>query len=57
MVLLEDSGALLGLVLALAGVTMAEITADPRWDAAGSLGIGVLLGLAFIAVVISFLLE
>jgi len=43
-VLLEDSGALLGLVLALAGVTMAEITGDPRWDAAGSLGIGVLLG-------------
>ncbi len=42
-VLLEDSGAELGLFLALFGVAMAEITDNPRWDAAGSLGIGVLL--------------
>ncbi|MBW3573824.1 MAG: cation diffusion facilitator family transporter [Actinobacteria bacterium] len=42
-VLLEDSGAELGLLIALFGIAMARITGDPRWDAAGSLGIGVLL--------------
>ena len=50
-VLLEDSGALLGLVLALAGVVMARITHEPRWDAAGSIAIGVLLVL--IAIVLA----
>ena len=42
-VLLEDTGALLGLVVALLGVTMAVVTDDGRWDGAGSLAIGVLL--------------
>jgi cation diffusion facilitator family transporter len=42
-VLLEDSGAEIGLVFALFGVIMAHVTGNPRWDAAGSLGIGVLL--------------
>ena len=42
-VLLEDVGALLGLTFALVGVTLAEITGNPRWDAVGSLAIGVLL--------------
>jgi cation diffusion facilitator family transporter len=42
-VLLEDVGAEIGLMLALVGVGMAQITDNPRWDAAGSLGIGVLL--------------
>jgi cation diffusion facilitator family transporter len=42
-VLLEDAGAELGLFLALGGIVVAQITGDPRWDAAGSLGIGVLL--------------
>jgi cation diffusion facilitator family transporter len=42
-VLLEDTGALLGLVLALIGVSAAEVTGNPRWDAAGSIGIGILL--------------
>jgi cation diffusion facilitator family transporter len=42
-VLLEDLGALLGLVIALAGVALAAWTGDPRWDAAGSVAIGALL--------------
>jgi cation diffusion facilitator family transporter len=50
-VLLEDIGALLGLAIALVGVTLAEVTGEPRWDAAGSLGIGLLLGV--IAVVLA----
>jgi cation diffusion facilitator family transporter len=43
-VLLEDVAALCGLGLALLGVTLATITHDDRWDGAGSLCIGVLLG-------------
>ncbi len=43
-VLLEDVAALSGLLLALIGVTVATITHDDRYDAAGSIAIGVLLG-------------
>ncbi len=42
-VLLEDSGALVGLTFALVGVILAAITGNGRWDALGSLAIGVLL--------------
>ena len=42
-VLLEDIGAELGLVVALVGLGIADATGDPRWDAAGSITIGVLL--------------
>ena len=42
-VLLEDTGALIGLGIALFGVCMAAVTDEPRWDAAGSLAIGILL--------------
>ncbi len=42
-VILEDLGALLGLGLALAGVTLASWTGNGMWDAIGSVGIGVLL--------------
>jgi len=42
-VLLEDTGALIGLVFALAGVVLAGMTGDSRYDALGSLGIGILL--------------
>jgi cation diffusion facilitator family transporter len=45
-VLLEDTAALIGLVLAFAGVGLAVLTHDGRWDGAGSLAIGLLLGLA-----------
>ena len=42
-VLLEDFGALIGLVFALIGVTLAVVTGDGRWDGAGALAIGSLL--------------
>lgn len=42
-VLLEDIGAELGLIFAMGGVVTAELTGNPRWDALGSLSIGVLL--------------
>ncbi|MCX4474213.1 cation diffusion facilitator family transporter [Micromonospora sp. NBC_01655] len=42
-VLLEDLGALVGLVFALFGVGMTLITGDGRWDAAGTAMIGILL--------------
>ena len=48
--LLEDSGALVGLMLALGGVGMALITDDSVWDAYATLAIGVLL--AVIAVIL-----
>ena len=48
-VLLEDVGAEVGLILALGGLTVAEVTGNPRWDAVGSISIGVLLvGIAVI---------
>jgi cation diffusion facilitator family transporter len=43
-VLLEDTAALVGLVIALIGVSLAVITGDDAWDGVGSLTIGVLLG-------------
>ncbi|MEM7437643.1 MAG: cation diffusion facilitator family transporter [Myxococcota bacterium] len=42
-VLLEDLGALTGLVLALLGVSIAWSTGDSRWDAYATIAIGVLL--------------
>lgn len=50
-VLLEDLGALLGLVLALGGVVLVVLTGDPAWDAYATLTIGVLL--AVIAIVLA----
>jgi cation diffusion facilitator family transporter len=42
-VLLEDFGALIGLVLALGGVGLALLTGDGVWDGIGTLCIGILL--------------
>ena len=50
-VLLEDVGAEVGLFLALFGVIMGHYTHDARWDAVGSVSIGVLL--VVIAVVLA----
>jgi cation diffusion facilitator family transporter len=44
-VLLEDLGALVGLVFALAGIGLAVATGESRYDALGSVAIGGLLGL------------
>jgi cation diffusion facilitator family transporter len=49
-VLLEDSGALTGLFLALVGVGLTMLTGNPVWDGVGTLCIGVLL--AVIAVIL-----
>jgi cation diffusion facilitator family transporter len=42
-VLFEDTAALAGLLVALAGIALAQWTGDPRWDGAASLAIGLLL--------------
>jgi cation diffusion facilitator family transporter len=52
-VLLEDVAALTGLVLALAGVGLAELTDEPRWDGVGTCAIGALL----IAVAVILVIE
>ncbi|MGC5256291.1 cation diffusion facilitator family transporter [Gordonia sp. DT218] len=51
-VLLEDSGALIGLVLALAGVGLTMLTGDAVWDGVGTLAIGVLLGVIAIILIV-----
>lgn len=50
-VILEDIGALVGLVLALCAVVLAVVTGNGVWDGVGSIVIGALLGV--IAVVLS----
>ncbi|MBE1552173.1 cation diffusion facilitator family transporter [Mycobacterium sp. OAS707] len=49
-VLLEDTAALIGLVLAFSGVFFSALTGDPIWDGIATMGIAVLL--AVIAVVL-----
>ncbi|MEV5719869.1 cation diffusion facilitator family transporter [Amycolatopsis mediterranei] len=51
-VLLEDAGALLGLVFALLGVGLSVVTDDPVWDGVGTLAIGALLGVIAVILII-----
>lgn len=51
-ILLEDFGALIGLVFALIGVSMATVTGDGRWDGLGAMAVGTLL--VIIAVFLAF---
>jgi cation diffusion facilitator family transporter len=51
-VLLEDTGALIGLALALGGVGLSMLTGDPVWDGIGTVAIGVLLGIIAVILMI-----
>ena len=44
MILLEDAGALFGLIIAAASVGLSAATDQPRWDGVGTILIGLLLG-------------
>ncbi|NKY49137.1 cation diffusion facilitator family transporter [Nocardia vermiculata] len=51
-VLLEDTGALIGLLIALVAVIMTSVTGNPVWDGIGTLCIGLLLGIIAVVLIV-----
>ena len=51
-VLLEDFGALIGLVIAISAIGLSVVTGDPIWDGVGTTAIGLLLGVIAIVLAI-----
>ncbi len=51
-VLLEDLGAMTGLVIAFSAILISKVTDDPIWDGIGTLTIGLLLGVIAVILVI-----
>ncbi|MFI9401013.1 cation diffusion facilitator family transporter [Nocardia sp. NPDC052316] len=51
-VLLEDTGALVGLIFAFVGVSLTMLTGDAIWDGIGTLAIGLLLGVIAVILII-----
>ncbi|MBF5002074.1 cation diffusion facilitator family transporter [Nocardia sp. BSTN01] len=51
-VLLEDTGALIGLLIALAAVVLTVVTDNAIWDGIGTLGIGLLLGAIAVVLIV-----